>query len=161
MATSRKLRTVSRLAILGGVSALILGLGLASPVHASQFEDSENQGSPEACRSPGSSKFKFTLYYNSNFAGAYRNIGYAVGNFADVRIGGAPQAGLQPLHYCSTGNGSGQSIKNNAASAENRHSTYIGWVYYNSWFQGASDAVGFGRNLNNTYNNNASFQWKS
>lgn len=126
----------------------------------------ENQWSPEVCKDPGSSGFKFALYFNSNFKGSYRNIGYSVWDFADERMGGAPQAGLQPLRYCSIGAsspwpGSGQNIKNNAASANNRHSSYVAHVYFNRGYKGAVDWVYGGRNLTNTYNNNASFAWQA
>ncbi|MFJ5550848.1 hypothetical protein [Streptomyces sp. NPDC093225] len=160
--------TGSRLA-LAAVSALAATVLTVPVAHADGQEPNtgyENQMNPTVCDDPDSSTFKFTLYYNSNFANSYRNIGYSVWNFADERIGGAPQAGTQPLRYCSFGvsspwPGSGQNIKNNAASAKNRHSSYVANVYYNSGYKGAVDDVAWGRNLNYTKNNNASFAWRA
>jgi len=40
------------------------------------------------------------------------------------------------------GNGAGQAVKNNAASAENNSSTYDYTIYYNSNYQGASQTIG-------------------
>jgi hypothetical protein len=100
------------------------------------------------------------VYYNSDFKNAYRDIGYSVYNF-----GNEPpysHGGPYPLKYClNKGAGSGQGMKNNAASAKNFHSTYVADMYYNSGWKGAVDDISWGRNLNYTYNNNASFKWRS
>lgn len=106
--------------------------------------------------------FKFLLYYNSNTQGSYADFGYSVGNFDSVYTG----QGYKPMKFCKSGQaGYLQNVKNNAASAHNRHTSYGACVYYNSWFNGAMDAlqpatpVPVSRNLSNTYNENASFQW--
>ncbi|WP_234431715.1 hypothetical protein [Streptomyces sp. NRRL S-241] len=162
-----KLNMKSRFAM-AAVAAAATTLVMTPSAHADGMTPNtgyENQWSPEVCKDPGNSGFKFTLYFNSNFKNSYRNIGYSVWDFADERMGGAPQAGLQPLRYCAFGAsspwpGSGQNIKNNAASAQNRHSSYVADVYFNRGYKGAVDDVAWGRNLNYTYNNNASFAWR-
>ncbi len=75
-----------------------------------------------------------------------------------------PQGGTQPLNFCHGGNGNLQGIKNNAASAKNKHSTYYSVVYFNSGYKGNSDWIAPGTGwsqLSNTYNDNASFAWQS
>lgn len=152
-------------AVAAFAAALAVGLLPPASAHASVTiatnHNLENHMSPEACqKTQKQSKFKFAIYYNSNFAGSYRNIGWPVWNFGHAPIGGAPQGGTQPLGFCRPGAGAGQGIKNNAASAENRHATYVGVVFYNSGYKGASDAIGWGRNLAKTRNQNASFKWR-
>ncbi|OII66605.1 MULTISPECIES: hypothetical protein [unclassified Streptomyces] len=147
--------------------AAVSGVGLAAPAHADAvpgwIADRENQESPEACKLPNHSDFDFTYYYNSGWKNAYRNIGYSVWNMADVRIGGAPQAGLQPLRYCGhIGPGVGMNVKNNAASAANRHSKYTAVSHFKSGYAGPQDRLVPGSRmyrLKNTYNENASFSW--
>ncbi|MGW4024047.1 hypothetical protein [Streptomyces sp. NPDC005009] len=142
---------------------------LASPGVASAYNSGENENyfSSSAC---SGSTFKFTFRYNSNMAGAYRKLGYAHANLAATDMYqpvGSSDTDLEyPLRFCSgTGNGAGQVIKNNAASATNAHTSYGARVYYNSWWQGAYDGfqpgipTPYSRNLDNTYNNNASFKW--
>lgn len=122
----------------------------------------DHHWSPEACKEPGYSTYKFALYYNSNFMGSYRNMGWSVWNFGDERYHGTS---AQPLKFCLVGAsapapGSTLGLKNNAASAENRHPTLVADVYYNSGYKGAMDDIGWARNLNYTKNNNASFRWR-
>jgi hypothetical protein len=148
--------------LLAVVVATATGVGLASPAQALNT-GYENQMSPNACQSPAGSDFDFTYYYNSNLKNAYRNIGYNVWNLGDERIGGAPQGGTQPLRYCvSTGSGAGQDVKNNAASAANRHKKYNANSHFNSGYAGPKDRLAPGNSVNrltNTYNDNASFSW--
>ncbi|WP_432062286.1 hypothetical protein [Streptomyces sp. S1] len=143
-------------------AAIALGVSITSPAQANT--GLENQQSIETCKSQASSTFKFALYYNSNYGGAWRNIGYSVWDFADEPIGGQGQAGLEPLRYCPSGAGANQDIKNNAASAKNKHSSYYAVVYYNSGYKGNADWIGWKNSwskLVNTYNENASFAWQS
>ncbi|WP_331740907.1 hypothetical protein [Streptomyces sp. NBC_01006] len=138
-------------------------LVMAPSAHAEEPTQYRNHFSEEVCKDPGYSGFKFTLWFNSDFKGSYRNIGYNVYDFSDEHYGGTPAK--QPLSYCWFGAsspwpGSGQGIKNNAASAANRHATYMADVYYNSGYKGAVDDVAWTRNLNYTKNNNASFAWR-
>ncbi|MFF7046108.1 peptidase M23 [Streptomyces massasporeus] len=93
------------------------------------------------------------LYYNSNQAGSSACYVNGSDNFAgDV--------------FTSVGAGSGQPVKNNAASARNYRSfTGDTWptarIFFNSNWGGVYDDVdaGTARNLKNTYNNNASLTW--
>ncbi|OKI06169.1 hypothetical protein A6A06_38065 [Streptomyces sp. CB02923] len=111
----------------------------------------------------GGSKYKFTFHWSSSLNGSWRHLGYSEWN-----LGSVPQAGTinasGPLTFCPRkGRGSGQSIMNNSTAAENGHSKYRGWVYYNSGYKGAVDKVPTfsSMRLKKTFNNNASFQWKS
>ena len=140
-------------------SAAGLALFAAAPAEASSADDDNVL---LACQSYDTG-FKFKLYYNSNTQGAYRDFGYAVGNFDSVPLVASDPVALT---FCSgTGAGAGQRVKNNAASAHNRHTSYGACVYFNSWFNGAKDSLPpavptpVSRNLVNTYNENASFQW--
>lgn len=75
------------------VTAAVVGIGASAIAPAQASTGEENQMSPEACsKSQSASTFKFAIYYNSNYGGAYRNIGYSVWDFADERIGGARRA---------------------------------------------------------------------
>ncbi|MFG2813779.1 hypothetical protein [Streptomyces sp. NPDC048410] len=121
------------------------------------FADNDYDNYWFGCNYDSSNTFKFRLYYNSNLGGDYRNIGYAVYDFDSVANG----TSHGPLTYCGFKSaGSGQHVKNNAASARNTHSTYTGVLYYNSGYKGAADYVwGTVNQLDATYNQNASFQW--
>ncbi|MGW7412023.1 hypothetical protein [Streptomyces sp. NPDC054863] len=119
----------------------------------------ENFFNAEACTPY--SKYKFRFYHNSKLGGSFRNIGYTQMNLGAARLPGAEQ----PLLFCAnTGAGSGRSTKNNAASARNYHPTYKGHVFFNAGWKGAVDITGPGtyfNKLTHTYNNNASFAWRS
>lgn len=128
------------------------------------MDDTLNLYSPEACKTPGASTFKFHIYYNSGEAGAYRNIGYSVWNFADVPDGVVGAA--SPLKFCPSGGapGSNQNIKNNAASGENDHYKYYAKVCFYSGFRGPCDVMAAYQHIDrfpNVYNENASFEWTS
>ncbi|AUG78589.1 hypothetical protein CFP65_3809 [Kitasatospora sp. MMS16-BH015] len=156
-----KLSWSARAAVAGGAALLSLGTVAATGAHASTGED--NQMNPTACVSNVNSSFQFTLWYNSSYSGSWRNIGWSVLDFDDERVGGDAQAGTQPLKFCSNGAaGGGQGLKNNAASAQNRHSKSTANVYYNKNFRGKVDSLANRSSwfqLKETYNNNASFQW--
>ncbi|MFJ8473675.1 hypothetical protein [Kitasatospora sp. NPDC094011] len=144
-----------RPALLGAAAVTALGF-FAAPA-AQAHTGYENQMSPEACNSHVSSGFKFTLWYNSSYAGAHRNIGYSVWDLGHESIGGS-SAGQQPLYFCE----SGTKLKNNAASAQNRHVGNKARVHFNSGYAGPVDTLGSFSSmfkLKNTYNNNASFSW--
>ncbi|WP_158717030.1 hypothetical protein [Streptomyces rimosus] len=152
----------ARLVTCGAIGAAIIG-GLGAPAAYAGENEASNLQSMETCsKSPGSSAFKFHLFYNSGHTGAFRNIGYAVYDFGHVYIGAGDPDGGNPLRFCPGGTGAGKSVKNNAASASNTHSKYSATVYFNSGYKGASDRLGAGSfmsRLKNTYNNNASFRW--
>ncbi|GAA1940464.1 peptidase inhibitor family I36 protein [Kitasatospora viridis] len=100
-----------------------------------------------------------TLFYNSDFGGAYLDFShsgadsgiYNLANYTFVNNGGA---------------GSGQSVKNNAASAQGEFygSGYSATIFYNSGYGGACETLMAGQNagavqvprLGATYNNDAS-----
>ncbi len=89
------------------------------------------------------------FYYNSNHDGA-------------VAPTGGPQGGaivdLAGIDFnAGTGAGSGQPVKNNAASAENDTSWYF-FSFYNSEFEGSYDVISpmNWANLQATYNEDAS-----
>ncbi|WP_328871575.1 hypothetical protein OHT76_16425 [Streptomyces sp. NBC_00287] len=150
------MRTLSKALTAASAAGLLMFAG--APAHASDQTDWDNYWL--ACETDNN--FKFNLYYNSNTQGAWRDFGYAVGNFDSVYSG----QGYKPVVFCNTGAaGSLQNVKNNAASAKNEHTSYGACVYFSSWFNGAKDGLQpavptpVSRNLVNTYNENASFQW--
>ncbi|GBQ04406.1 hypothetical protein SSP531S_59020 [Streptomyces spongiicola] len=139
---------------------------ISSPAYADwpPGSDADNLGNEAACDIPYESAFKFHIYFNSGQNGAYRNIGWAVYNFDALRPGDGHD---HPLKYCITGGsrplpGSGQKIKNNAASGENEHYKYTARVHYNSGYKGPYDAMAPYQHIDrfrNVYNQNASFLW--
>lgn len=148
------------------VAALLVSVAVAPSAQANGNE--ENIMSMEVCKDPYASKFKLHLYYNSGQGGAYRNIGYSVYDFSAVKIGGSDPT-VHVMKFCSLGvsnpwPGSGQRLKNNAASGENEHYKYMARVYFNSGYKGAQDAMGPGQHIDqfrHVKNNNASFRWTS
>lgn len=100
--------------------------------------------SASAVCNPGTNGF--CLYYNSNYGGSYHKFDYG-----DV-------ANLAGYNFTSPGSGQGQTVKNNAASGRNGFAYVNVRVYFNSNYSGPSDyfTPGVGKNLVNTYNENAS-----
>lgn len=140
------------LATVAAVAGLIVGL--AVPAQANDYNVN-----PVRC-STGYT-FKFQLFYNSDFRGSWAKFGYSEENFG--AHDGTP--GYLIFTFCEgRGNGSGQQVKNNAASAHN-HKDYglacTARVYFNSNWKGIYDDIGSDhyRNLVKTYNENASFKW--
>ncbi|MFM9371856.1 hypothetical protein [Streptomyces sp. Da 82-17] len=150
---------------LGVTAAISLSVAVAPGAWASSGDDA-NLHSMEACESKSTSSFKFHIHYNSGQQGSYRNIGYSVYDFDAIRPGGS-DPGSYALRFCTFGvsnpwPGSGQRIKNNAASGENDHYKYTARVYYNSGYKGAQDAMAPYQHIDrfvNVYNENASFRW--
>jgi len=91
---------------------------------------------------------EFCLYYNSNHSGSFSDFVLGVKDFSTVR-------------FVADGAGKGQLVKNNAASACNKDDNLTARVFFNSNWQGAHDDIAPGtcKNLVNTYNENASFEW--
>jgi len=90
------------------------------------------------------------LYYNSNCQGSLADFEFDVPDFA-------------PYTFVSAGAGQGQGVKNNAASARNRDTTWIADIHFNSNYGGARDRIartGACQRLVNTYNENASLKWR-
>lgn len=158
-------RSISILASIG-VAATFLITTATQTQAVELWMETDNVLSPEACNNSDTSGFKFHIYYNSGLNGSYRNIGYDVTNFDVQRVF---ESADQPLKFCILGvsspwPGSGQHIKNNAASGWNSHYTYSAHVYYNSGFKGVQDIIGPYQAIDrfvNVYNENASFQWTS
>ncbi|ARX84333.1 hypothetical protein SMD44_03771 [Streptomyces alboflavus] len=152
-----------RKACIGTLGAAALLASVSQPVYASS-QDEANVMSMEACEYPSGSKFKFTFFYSSNLKGQYRNVGYNVYDLSAVRIGGS-NVGSHVLRYCgSMGPGAGMQVKNNAASAQNRHGKYKADVHFNSGYKGARDRLTPGSSLfrlKHTYNQNASMKFTS
>lgn len=95
---------------------------------------------------------EFCYYYNSDFAGSISDHGSSLADY------GATQPTC--YEFKSAGNGQGQCVKNNAASAWNRTGGTIR-VYYNSDFGGTSQDIASGAKVNlnaSLKNNNASHQ---
>ncbi|MEU9080992.1 hypothetical protein [Streptomyces sp. NPDC048357] len=92
------------------------------------------------------------LYYNSNQAGALAQM-YHIENYPAYLFTGTFNRG--------TGNGDTELLKNNAASADSRYTHQAVRVHFNSWYKGPYDVVEpqTRRNLNATYNNNASWNY--
>ncbi|BFV54952.1 hypothetical protein KCMC57_up00560 [Kitasatospora sp. CMC57] len=125
------------------------------------MNNSELLWSPKACSASTSAEnFWVTLWYNSSYAGSHRNMGWPVYDFNNVDDG---VSGGMPLHFCDNGRaGSNAALKNNAASAQNRHTSFRAAFYYNSGYKGATDILSpFSSwfQLKSTYNNNASFNF--
>ncbi|MFJ9813654.1 peptidase inhibitor family I36 protein [Streptomyces sp. NPDC101151] len=96
------------------------------------------------------------LYYNSGESGAKFSV-YFDDNNVNVT---AAIPNLAGHYFDSSGNGAGQSVKNNAASAEVHADLCSMWIYYNSNYGGNVDYLGgsgYGQ-LWYTYNQNASLQ---
>jgi hypothetical protein len=91
---------------------------------------------------------EFCLYYNSDHQGSFTDFALGVKDFSTVK-------------FIADGAGKGQLVKNNAASACNKDDNLTARVYFNSNWQGAYDSIAPGtcKNLVNTYNENASYQW--
>ncbi|MER5542994.1 hypothetical protein ABT072_11230 [Streptomyces sp. NPDC002589] len=151
---------------IAAVAGLVAAVGVASP--AAAVNDTDNLYSPEACKRPGISKFKFHIHFNSGQNGSYRNIGYSIYDFDDAPDG---VVGVTtPLRFCEVNGasapwpGSGLKVKNNAASGENEHYKYWARVYFNSGYKGAQDVMAPYQHVDtfrNVHNNNASFKWTS
>lgn len=90
---------------------------------------------------------KFCLFYNSNEQGSH------IAMSSNIRD-------LAGYTFTSPGNGQGQHVKNNAASAVSNVCMTVR-VYYNSNYSGPMDMFNYrnAANLVNTYNENASVRF--
>lgn len=154
-----KRRSTACLAI---IAAAAFSFGTANVAFADQYDDA-NLYDSATCTNPDTSAFKMSFYYNTNWKGAWRNVGYAVYDLDHLSPGGdIPNS--YPLTFCNSGAGAGQHVKNNAAAGQNNHSTYTARIYYHSGYKGPQDSLtphsGEGQFIN-VYNENASFQWTS
>ncbi|GAA4991240.1 hypothetical protein [Kitasatospora paranensis] len=150
-----KSRRGVRAAVLATVAAAA-SLATALPAFAeapAANDDNDSYYSSEKCAAH-SDWFRFRLFYNSGYQGAWVNAGHGIGNFDALQTNN----GVKALTFCSgTGNGAGQNVKNNTASVYN-YGGHLVVVSVNSWSHGDTDAFypNTGGNLVATYNNNAS-----
>lgn len=105
-----------------------------APAHAAGQDGTPNSG-------------EFVFYFNSFQGGS-------LSDFASNKTD------LLGYDFLTSGNGSGEPVKNNAASVANLKNQGAR-VYYNSGYAGISDYVNplSERNLVDTKNENASFRW--
>ncbi|AEN11849.1 MULTISPECIES: peptidase inhibitor family I36 protein [unclassified Streptomyces] len=134
------------------LAAVALGAALVTPFMASTAQATESSTVAEVTPMAASDcpTGKFCFFYNSGLAGSHNELsGVNVPNLANYT-------------FTSSGAGKGQSVKNNAASAQNNNHCNA-TVFYNSNYAGASDWFGYrnGGQLVNTYNNNASVYFAS
>ncbi|MER8182379.1 peptidase inhibitor family I36 protein [Kitasatospora sp. NPDC094015] len=89
----------------------------------------------------------FCLFYNSNEKGSHLAISSSIRDLAGYT-------------FTSPGNGQGQHVKNNAASAVSNVCMSVR-VFYNSNYSGPMDLLNYrnAENLVNTYNENASVRF--
>ncbi|CAL9502738.1 hypothetical protein SUDANB176_03476 [Streptomyces sp. enrichment culture] len=129
-----------------GALALLGSLFMASPAQAStSYED-------DVCSST-SNKYCFEIYYNSrgettgySYSSCFianqsipDHFGYSPNGAVVVRYifrGGVDKL---PNPGCTGAEGSGQALKNNAASVANNECSVSNRVYYNSGYQGTSE----------------------
>ncbi|MFG2142611.1 hypothetical protein ACGFRG_00170 [Streptomyces sp. NPDC048696] len=153
--------------VIAGAVGLVASLLMVSPAQAVDVGPNDyNLWGEDTCADPSASGFGFHIYFNSGQGGAYRNIGYSVYDFDSMK---ASDTSYHYLPFCELGAsrpwpGSGQHVKNNAASGNNTHSSYSATVYFYSGFKGDQDSIGPYQHIDrfrNVYNENASFQWTS
>ncbi|MBB5788241.1 peptidase inhibitor family I36 protein [Jiangella mangrovi] len=96
----------------------------------------------------GCQGLELCLFYNSGQRGASHDFRYKVPDFG-------------PYAFLGSSAGAGQSVKNHAASAWNLDGYFTARIYFNSGYAGPADDVTplTRRNLGDTYNDNASFNW--
>lgn len=93
---------------------------------------------------------KFCFFYNSGLTGSHN------------ALNGNNIPNLTGYTFTSSGAGSGQPVKNNAASAQNNNQCKA-TVFFNSNYAGVQDSFSYrnGGQLVNTYNQNASLYFAS
>lgn len=138
-------------------------LSLAAPAYAEGDPTSEVDSngastiqSPDRC-AQYSDEFRFRFFYHADYKGAWVNVGHPVYDLksVDFGVGNSHPA----LTFCDgTGDGGGQQVANNSASAYNWYDGYCANVYYSAGYRGPRDIVPArnGGNLNQTKNNNRS-----
>ncbi|MFC8669788.1 MULTISPECIES: peptidase inhibitor family I36 protein [Streptomyces] len=118
---------------------------------ADTHNSSDTKGSTGRCASS-----HVCLYFNSGQTGAKFSVAYDKNN-ANVT---AAIPNLANYRFDSSGSGAGQTVKNNAASAEINGLNCSMWVYYSSNYGGNVDWLAgnsYGQ-LWYTYNENASLK---
>lgn len=141
-------------------------LSFASPAHAegdpSIAVDSNNADSAQSMErcAPNSDEFRFRFFYHADFKGAWVNVGHPIYDLTSLDFGVGHSA--PPLTFCNTGDGGGQQVANNSASAYNWYEGYCANVYYSAGYRGPMDSIFHrsGGNLSgNTRNNNRSINF--
>lgn len=128
-------RHLSRISAALTVSGVLLAGAATSPASAAEHDG-------------GCEGLELCFYYNSDLGGANHDFRYRVPDLARYA-------------YIAPGKGAGLGVKNNAASVNNRDGYFTARVYFNSGYAGPADDVPplTWRNLGDTYNDNASFNW--
>ncbi|MGW1198847.1 hypothetical protein ACWD4B_23875 [Streptomyces sp. NPDC002536] len=160
-----KRRTRLASVLTGAVAAAALSVA-ASPAFAegdptgeSTYNNNLTVLSMEKC-AEHSEDFRFRFYYHSDYKGAWVNVGHPI---YDLKAIGQGDGSYPALYFCGgTGDGAGQQVANNAASAYNWFNAYCGTVYYNHGYRGAQDDIfsRSGANLTNTKNNDRSVNFR-
>ncbi|MEU1308421.1 hypothetical protein ABZ419_05920 [Streptomyces cinnamoneus] len=162
--STAKRRGRLRAAAFAGIftAATLSGAGIASAEgDPTRGGASDTYTSPEQCADQ-SEEFRFRFYYNSNYGGAWVNIGHSLPDLARLEPGGSYPS-TYAMGFCDKGNGAGKNVANNAASAFNWYRGYCATVHYNSWYRGATDQIypNTGENLSATKNNNRSISFRA
>ncbi|WP_327067705.1 hypothetical protein [Kitasatospora sp. NBC_01302] len=115
---------------------------------------------PDAC-ADHTDQFRFRFYYHAGYQGAWINVGHPIADMTSIPIGGGNS--YPALTFCSNGDGGGQRVANNSASAYNWFDHYGATVYYSKNFSGGFDRIlpNSGMNLDATKNNNRSINFYS
>ncbi|MFI6685656.1 hypothetical protein [Streptomyces sp. NPDC050485] len=162
-ATVSKRRALVHAAALAGtlvaMSLPVAGTAAAegNPTYELNSNGADTTESMEAC-ADHSDQFRFRFYYHAGEAGAWINVGHPIYDLKSIYIG---VGGNQTLHYCDNGDGAGQVVANNAASAHNWYDGYCAQVFYSAGYKGAKEVVSShsGINLTSTKNNNRSINF--
>lgn len=119
-------------------------LGAATLAACAMFVPAAAHASDQDAQVDGN---EMIFFFNSNYGGSWSD-------FLSQRTN------LAGYKFLTNGNGKGQYVKNNAASVSSWRNA-AARVHFNSGFTGAYDYVQpyEDRNLTNTYNENASFDW--
>ncbi|MEU5425042.1 hypothetical protein AB0H73_05465 [Streptomyces olivoreticuli] len=141
-------------------------LSLAAPAYAegdpTAFSDANGDDtieSPDRCDGH-QDRFRFAFYYHSDYKGALVFVGHPVYDLKSINVGAGNS--YPPLRFCEgTGDGAGQQVANNAASAYNWFDGYCANIYYSAGYRGPKDTISSrsGGNLNSTRNNNRSINF--
>lgn len=165
-ASAPKLRGRTRAAVLAGLvtaAALVTmtpALAQNDPTVKSASNDVYTLEDPAKCAGQ-TEEMRFRFYYHQDGQGAWINIGHPVYDLKSISNG----FGYNALYFCpNTGDGSGQMVANNAASAMNWYEGYGAKVCYSAGYQGNCDYIsprsGMGI-LKYTKNNNRSIDFYS
>jgi len=145
--------TVALLAVIGGQTAQAQPTaGAQAPAQTQAQAQLAQKASIQSTEYNGVCEVgEVCLYFNSNCQGSFADFYGAIPDFAGYK-------------FLSAGNGKGQGVKNNAASAKNRDTSHTARIHFNSNYSGSYDNIApqtSCQNLQKTYNENASLSWYS